>query len=678
MKMKLNSKFSMIVALTVIQVVILTVSSVSSTNKMTQMKEYQVVQAKVTSSLNELITYLDDMDYRGFRTISAEREWSSKIADLDEAINQLLNSSVVKYFPEDFKENVESIATLWELLKARFKPINEVFAQMATITLSVPNETAIITSGIRQAYQNNPENEVFASLYDLVEVAHAEVEGINRSRDSILKINKQSSYQMASLFASEFKKNMITSIVLACLSCIILAVLILFVTTREAKRIIKIRNATSTLAQKDFSVILKPSGSSEVFSLMTNLNEMISQINDFFVIVKTTASKAISSGYQINDSANSTAAATSQIDERLDSINKEFETISNVVTQAMEAISQMNNHISILVDNSKTQNIALTESNEAVNEVVGTLENINDMSKKRTQSALEMKNYVQDGDEKISATKKLLNDINNKLDEVKNVVTIINSVANKTNLLAMNAAIESAHAGEAGKGFGVVAAEIRSLAEATQTNSVRISEVVQNIVNAVSLANDSSKEASVAFSKVSAQSEVIVSSLQQITTEIGKIDNQMHNIKEKTQETAQAADRINSYCNEISERQEIVSDEVSAMNDLFVQTTASIKQMKKGTNDIVLKMKDVSESSKESYKNMTDLENVLEEFKTKKEVEDAVDKANEENAIQNAVSEELQNFDAIEEFIASENNISVNQEKEEIQFDLDSVEEYKA
>lgn len=678
MKMKLNSKFSMIVALTVIQVVILTVSSVSSTNKMTQMKEYQVVQAKVTSSLNELITYLDDMDYRGFRTISAEREWSSKIADLDEAINQLLNASVVKYFPEDFKENVESIATLWELLKARFKPINDVFAQMATITLSVPNETAIITSGIRQAYQNNPENEVFSSLYDLVEVAHAEVEGINRSRDSILKINKQSSYQMASLFASEFKKNMITSIVLACLSCIILAVLILFVTTREAKRIIKIRNATSTLAQKDFSVILKPSGSSEVFSLMTNLNEMISQINDFFVIVKTTASKAISSGYQINDSANSTAAATSQIDERLDSINKEFETISNVVTQAMEAISQMNNHISILVDNSKTQNIALTESNEAVNEVVGTLENINDMSKKRTQSALEMKNYVQDGDEKISATKKLLNDINNKLDEVKNVVTIINSVANKTNLLAMNAAIESAHAGEAGKGFGVVAAEIRSLAEATQTNSVRISEVVQNIVNAVSLANDSSKEASVAFSKVSAQSEVIVSSLQQITTEIGKIDNQMHNIKEKTQETAQAADRINSYCNEISERQEIVSDEVSAMNDLFVQTTASIKQMKKGTNDIVLKMKDVSESSKESYKNMTDLENVLEEFKTKKEVEDAVDKANEENAIQNAVSEELQNFDAIEEFIASENNISVNQEKEEIQFDLDSVEEYKA
>ncbi len=676
--MKLNSKFSMIVALTVIQVFILTVSSVSGTNRMTQMKEYQVVQARVTSDLNELITYLDDMDYRGFRTISAEREWNTKVTSLDDNINTLLTSAVVKYFPEDLKESVESIATLWDLLKSRFDPINEVFAQMATITLSVSNENAILTNGVRQAYESDPENEVFSSLYELVEIAHAEVEGINRSRDSILKINKQSSYQMASLFASKFKNTMTTSIIMAFLSCVLLAVLILFVTTREAKRIIGIKNATSTLAKKDFSVELKPSGSSEVYSLMANLNEMISQINDFFVIVKTTASKAISSGYQINDSANSTAAATSQIDERLDSINKEFETIADVVNHTVEAISQMNNHIAILVDNSKTQNVALTESNVAVNHVVETLENINDMSTKRTQSALEMKDYVQDGDEKISATKKLLNDINDKLDEVKNVVTIINSVANKTNLLAMNAAIESAHAGEAGKGFSVVASEIRSLAEATQTNSVRISEVVQNIVNAVSLANDSSKEASLAFAKVSSHSEVIVSSLQQITNEIGKIDNQMHNIKDRTEETAQAADRINSYCTEISERQGIVSDEVSAMNELFVHTTASIKQIKKGTNDIVLKMKDVSESSKESYKNMTDLENVLEEFKTKKEVEEAVDKVNEEHAIENAVSQELQDFDAIEEYLANETNTTVNQEKEEIQFDLDSVEEYKA
>ena len=114
------------------------------------------------------------------------------------------------------------------------------------------------------------------------------------------------------------------------------------------------------------------------------------------------------------------------------------------------------------------------------------------------------------------------------------------------------------------------------------------------------------------------------------------------------------------------------------MNDLFVQTTVSIKQMKKGTNDIVSRMKDVSLSSKESYKNMTELENVLEEFKTKKEVEEAVDKVDEENLITNAVSEELQDFEIVQDFLNSTNDTVVSEKSSEIDFDLDSVEEYKA
>ena len=103
-----------------------------------------------------------------------------------------------------------------------------------------------------------------------------------------------------------------------------------------------------------------------------------------------------------------------------------------------------------------------------------------------------------------------------------------------------------------------------------------------------------------------------------------------------------------------------------------------IKQMKKGTNDIVSRMKDVSFSSKESYKNMTELENVLEEFKTKKEVEEAVDKVDEQNLITNAVSEELQNFDVVQDFLNSTNDNVASNTTSDIDFDLDSVEEYKA
>ena len=78
-------------------------------------------------------------------------------------------------------------------------------------------------------------------------------------------------------------------------------------------------------------------------------------------------------------------------------------------------------------------------------------------------------------------------------------------------------------------------------------------------------------------------------------------------------------------------------------------------------------MKGVSSASKESYKNMTELENILEEFKTKEKVEDVVKETDEENTIATAVSQEL--LEAIEAEPA-------DSEKEEVIFDLDEVEEY--
>ncbi len=642
--MKLNSKFSIIVAVTVFQVFLLSFSSISGSKKMVKMKEYQYVQSEVSSELTDLIIYLDNMDYRAFQPTVAYREWHSKVVTLDSNFNYLLHDDITKQFNAEFRENLDSIETIWEMLKTRFQPIETVFGEMQELKLSNAEQTDIQANGIREAYLKLPENENFAKLYDLVLVAHDEIAGVNRSKETLARLNYMSSLEIATIVQQQETRYTLTSLILAVFSTAFLTVLILMVTKNVTKGIVSVEKVAETLAKKDFSGKTKPTGSNEIKSLMENMNQMIDQINDFFIIVKTTASKAISSGYTITDSANSTAAASGQIADNLDTIGKEFEEITGAVQRAIQVISEMNLHIDTLVENNQKQTSAIEESDLAVNEVVETLEYMNTMAIKRTQSAQEMNALVADGDAKITSTKNLLDDINGKLGEVKEVVTIINSVANKTNLLSMNAAIESAHAGEAGKGFGVVASEIRALAEATQKNSVRIADVVQNIVNSVYQANESSKAASLAFGKVSNQANEIMGSLQEITTGIGRIDDQMHQIKDKSGETSEAADKINSYCGEISQKQLLVSKEVDSMNDLFVATSVSIKKMKQGTLDIVNRMKEVSTSSKDSYKNMTDLENILEEFKTNSEVDQAVEEVDQENMIDNPVSDELQNL----------------------------------
>ena len=121
----------------------------------------------------------------------------------------------------------------------------------------------------------------------------------------------------------------------------IMAFLISKVTGNISKRIVKLRDMTKTLADKDFTVSIKPNGSSEMNSLMENINNMVKEINDFFIVVKTTASRAISSGYSITDSANSTAAATNGIDASIQNITQEFEKISTAVAKAISTICRL-------------------------------------------------------------------------------------------------------------------------------------------------------------------------------------------------------------------------------------------------------------------------------------------------------------------------------------------------
>ena len=669
--MKLNNKFSIIVGITALQIFSLTVFLFMGSRQMLAIKEYQFLQAKVAMGLSDLIIYIDDVDNGACQPSTAYREWNEKLTGLDGDFNSLLNEENVAKFDDDFKQSVSELKTLWEMLKIRFEPVENILKDMQEIKVDLGITTHTAADGIRVTYALFPDNPAVAKLMEYVEKIHGEQKGIKRSYLSIKKINNKTAIQLENFLAGRQTHFMIVATIFATLSTLILVFLISFVTRGITKRIKKIRDTTSILAEKDFTVKVVPEGSEELHSLMTNLNEMVEQINRFFVIVKTTASKAISSGYSINDAANSTAAATSEIDENIKNITGQFNTIKESVKRTVDAIAEMNVQVETLVVNNDRQFAAIEDSNNSVKQVVETLEYINSMAAKRTKNAEEMHNLVAAGDEKIATTNDLLHRITEQLDEIQEVVTIIDNVAEQTNLLSMNAAIESAHAGEAGKGFSVVAEEIRNLAEETSENASRIGMVISDIVASVKDCNKSSAEASEAFEIVSEHSDKVIESFLEISSGIQKIDEQMRQIKVKSEETSTAANQINSYCQSLADKQKIVSTEVDSMNQEFVYALTEINHIKSGTEDIVDRMQNVSEASKLSYKNMTDLENVLEEFKTASEVEDAVQKADSDNSITKVVSDELMKF-------ADADSGSKIKNREEVVFDLEAVEDYNS
>lgn len=148
----------------------------------------------------------------------------------------------------------------------------------------------------------------------------------------------------------------------------------------------------------------------------------------------------------------------------------------------VQSISSVNKNIQTADKAFDVLNTTIENHNISITKMADTISSISDTLKKNSNVSHELDEATNNGYTKVNEVLSVIKVLSTNIASIRDIMSAIDDISERTNLLAMNAAIEAAHAGKAGAGFAVVAGEIRKLSEGTKTNSGNIEKSLQNMI----------------------------------------------------------------------------------------------------------------------------------------------------------------------------------------------------
>ncbi len=165
----------------------------------------------------------------------------------------------------------------------------------------------------------------------------------------------------------------------------------------------------------------------------------------------------------------------------LGQVNRQYDALGKGVISLGRSMGDMTSHIETISESVGKQSAAVEESASSIQQMTGNIQSVAGVSEHAATVSRDLDEIAEKSIASIKALLKSIKIVQEKSGDVKDLLLLIHDVSDRTKLLSLNAAIEAARAGASGKGFGVVAKEIRALAESAESSVTRISTVIETL-----------------------------------------------------------------------------------------------------------------------------------------------------------------------------------------------------